>query len=217
VDADFWQQMWNDGDIGFHKSEAHPLLVEHLPRLGLGRGSRVFIPLCGKTRDIAWLLSQRYRVAGAELSEIAVQQLFEELGVAPEIEELDQLKAYRAEGVDIFVGDIFQLTQELLGPVHGLFDRGALVALPPEVRVAYAKHLMAITASAPQLLVTFLYDQSEMSGPPFSITETEVAGHYQSAYQLSLLPSDDLKGGFKNCSAVKEELWLLGTDLKISA
>jgi thiopurine S-methyltransferase len=209
VDAEFWQKMWTDGDIGFHKSEAHPLLVEHLSRLALARGSRVFIPLCGKTRDIAWLLSEGYRVAGAELSEIAIQQLFEELGAEPRVEGLGQLKVYRAEGIDIFVGDIFQLTQETLGPVHGLFDRGALVALPPEVRIAYAKHLIKCTASAPQLLVTFLYDQSEMPGPPFSISETEVAQRYQDAYQLSLLASDDLQGGFENCSEVKEELWLL--------
>ncbi len=210
MDPDFWHKMWIEGDIGFHKSEAHPLLVEYLPQLGLEQGDRVFIPLCGKTRDIGWLLSQGYRVAGAELSEIAVQQLFEELGAEPKIEDLGSLKAYRGEGVDIFVGDIFQLTQELLGPIHGLFDRGALVALPSEVRIAYAKHLIQITAAAPQLLVTFLYDQTEMSGPPFSITETEVAEHYRADYQPSLLASDYLKGGFKNFSAVKEELWLLG-------
>jgi hypothetical protein len=45
----------------------------------------VFLPLCGKTLDIQWLLSRGYGVAGSELSKIAVEQLFSELGVEPNI------------------------------------------------------------------------------------------------------------------------------------
>ena len=67
MEADFWHQKWEKNDIGFHREEANPLLVDHFDALNLPQGSRVFLPLCGKTRDIAWLLSQGYRVVGAEL------------------------------------------------------------------------------------------------------------------------------------------------------
>src|SRR5574337_641591 len=67
MDPNFWREKWAKGEIAFHQREANPLLVEHMARLELPPGSRVFLPLCGKTRDIAWLLSQGYRVCGAEL------------------------------------------------------------------------------------------------------------------------------------------------------
>ena len=69
MDTDFWLQRWQENNIAFHRSEANPLLVTHFKALGLAKGSRVFVPLCGKTKDIAWLLSQGYSVEGAELSQ----------------------------------------------------------------------------------------------------------------------------------------------------
>jgi thiopurine S-methyltransferase len=75
MDDNFWIQRWETNNIGFHQSEANPLLVNVFKELALAKGSRVFLPLCGKTLDIAWLLSKGYRVAGAELSELAIEQL----------------------------------------------------------------------------------------------------------------------------------------------
>lgn len=81
MDAQFWHDRWANNEIGFHKSEANPLLVKYFTDLALAKGSRVFVPLCGKTLDIPWLLSNDYRVAGAELSPIAIEELFAQLGV----------------------------------------------------------------------------------------------------------------------------------------
>jgi len=73
MDKSFWQQRWGGNDIAFHQSEANPLLIEPFKQLCLAKGGRIFLPLCRKTLDIAWLLSKGYCVAGAELSEIAVK------------------------------------------------------------------------------------------------------------------------------------------------
>lgn len=64
MDVDFWHQKWAKNDIGFHEGAVNPLLVKHFPALALEQGARVFVPLCGKTLDIPWLLSSGYRVAG---------------------------------------------------------------------------------------------------------------------------------------------------------
>ena len=80
MDSDFWHKKWEDNQIGFHRSSVNPLLVRFLSVLGLAPGARVFLPLCGKTRDIAWVRDQGFRVAGAELSRMAIEQLFDELG-----------------------------------------------------------------------------------------------------------------------------------------
>jgi thiopurine S-methyltransferase len=209
MDADFWHQKWEKNDIGFHNSEANPLLVRHFGALALARGSRVFLPLCGKTLDIAWLLAQGYRVAGAELSRLAIEQLFAGLGVEPEIARAGGLQRYSARNIDIFVGDLFALSGDLLGPVDAVYDRAALVALPATMRDRYTAHLMGITGRAPQLLISYTYDQSLLEGPPFSISNEEVYRHYDGEYELELLESVDVPGGLKGKCAATENVWLL--------
>ena len=81
MDANFWHNKWANNEIAFHRSNANPLLVNNIKALALAEGSLIFIPLCGKTLDIAWLLSNGYRVAGVELVESAIKQLFAELGI----------------------------------------------------------------------------------------------------------------------------------------
>jgi len=209
MEPDFWHQKWESNVIGFHKSEANIFLVNHFSSLALSEASRIFVPLCGKTRDIAWLMCNGYRTVGIELSEIAVKQLFEELALTPTISQHQSLILYSADNIDIFVGDIFQLSQEQLGAVDAVYDRAAYVALPYEMRQRYSKHLIDITDSASQLLITFEYDQRLQSGPPFAITNQEINQHYQSAYEINLLASEELEGGLKGqCDAV-ENVWLL--------
>lgn len=212
MDADFWHERWQANRIGFHQEKPNPLLVQYIGALGLSVGDRVFVPLCGKTLDIGWLRAQGFRVAGAELSEIAVRQLFEEMGETPEILEHGALKRYRGIGLDIFVGDIFDLDANLLGPVDAVFDRAALVALPAPMRVRYAAHVAMITAKARQLLITFDYDQSVMDGPPFSISDAEVAALYADTFKLDTLTSIDVEGGLKGMCPAKANLWMLSAN-----
>jgi len=209
MDANFWHQRWEKNEIGFHEPEANPLLVRHFQALSLPKGRRVFVPLCGKTLDIAWLLSNGYRVAGAELSELAVQQLFQGLGVEPEITESGKLKHYSQAGLDVFVGDIFDLSSDALGPVDAVYDRAALVALPEPLRKRYAAHLTGLTKNVPQLLISYVYDQSVMNGPPFSVRDEEVKHLYQANYEVTLIASNDVPGGLKGKCAAKENVWLL--------
>jgi len=213
MDASFWLQKWKNNNIGFHKSEANPILVKYFQKLSLEKGTRVFLPLCGKTLDIAWLLSHGYRVAGAELIEIAIEQLFMELEVEPKISRAGDVKHYRAKNIDIFVGDIFNLSGKMLGRVDAIYDRAALVALPEEMRNLYTVHLKEITEQAPQLLVSYEYDQNLMEGPPFSVSNEEVNRHYRDSYNLTLMVSTNVPGGLKGKCAAQENIWLLQNDL----
>lgn len=209
MDPDFWHHRWNTHQTAFHESTVNPLLASHWDRLSLAPGSRVMVPLCGKTRDIPWLLSRGYRVAGVELSPLAVEQLFADLGVMPEKQPVGGLMHYRAEGIDIFAGDVFALSREMLGPVEAVYDRAALVALPEEMRRRYAAHLSAITGQAPQLLICYEYDQSLQDGPPFSVTGEEVAGLYGRDYALTFLASSEVAGGLRGRCPATEKVWLL--------
>ena len=209
MDRDFWLDKWDRDEIGFHKAAAHPALVAHIDRLGLPEGGRVFLPLCGKTRDIGWLRARGYRVAGIEFSQRAVDALFADLGVAPERTREDALTRHAVPGLDIFTGDVFDLDADRLGPVDGVYDRAALVALPEGTRPRYAAHVGTLTDCAPQLLISFEYDQAAMRGPPFAVDASALEGYYGDGYDLALLARDPVAGGLKGRCPADETVWLL--------
>lgn len=209
MDADFWRNRWAINKIVFHEKDGNKLLARHFDVIEMPQGARYFVPLCGKTGDIARLLGKGYRVVGIELAETAIQQLFQELDVTPEISEVGALKLYNAPNLDVFVGDFFELTAEVLGTVDAVYDRAALVALPVEMRPRYSAHLTTITQRAKQMLITFEYDQNDMDGPPFDVDENEVRAHYADAYEIELIRRIDIPGGLKGLVKANETVWLL--------
>lgn len=211
MDPEFWHQRWEKNELGFHQKDANPLMAAHFGVLGLKPGARMFVPLCGKTLDIAWLLTQGHAVAGCELSEIAVRDLFDGLGVKPTVTEEGALRRFSATSIDIFVGDFFDLTPQELGSIDAIYDRAALVALPAETRKRYAAHLGDITGTAPQFLITFDYDQSAMDGPPFSVPGDEVHALYDARYAVTELARVDVQGGLKGKCRADEIAWHLAS------
>ena len=209
MEADFWHDKWNNNEIGFHEPVVNPLLIQHFDALALAPGSRVLLPLCGKTLDIGWLLGKGFKVAGVELVESAIEQLFDELGVKPVVSPAGNLKHYAAPNLDVYVGDVYALSREILRPVDAVYDRAALIALPEPMRQRYTRHLTNISARVPQLLITLVYDQSRMAGPPFSVTNKEVKQHYEVAYEITLLHSKPIEGGLKGKVDAIENVWRL--------
>jgi thiopurine S-methyltransferase len=211
----FWHHRWESNQIGFHLPEANPLLVKYFPTLNLkptskqSASARIFLPLCGKTLDIAWLLAQGYQVVGSELSPIAIDDLFSSLNLTPTITQKDKLTHYFAPNIDILVGDIFDITPTLLGTVDMVYDRAALVALPDEMRQRYTSHLMTITQMAPQLIICFEYDQRLHAGPPFSVNADAVKQYYQLQYDISSLDSIAMAEGLKGQYPATEVVWWL--------
>ena len=209
MDANFWHNRWQANQTGWHEHVINPLLITHFPSLQVPPGGRVFVPFCGKSLDLGWLLSQDYAVAGAELSELAVTQLFAELRMEPTISEVGKHKHFHGEKIDIFVGDLFDLSREVLGPVDAVYDRAALVALPDSMRVQYTTHLKSLTALAPQLLIGYEYDQTIVPGPPFSVTSDELYRHYSDSYTLTPLARINVPNGLKGKCPATEHVWRL--------
>ncbi len=205
----FWLDVWDNNEIGFDQDAVNPLLSGHIKALGLSQGDSIFVPLCGKSIDMIWLLKQGYKVVGVELSEDAIEQFFAALKVKPEIWNDHSFKRYSAYNIEILVGDYFALTNDKAGSVEAIYDRASLVALPEDMRNDYTQHLVKVCQKAPQLLITFVYDQSLQDGPPFSITEDEAHQHYIDDYQVSLLDSVDVTGGLKGGCQADEQVWLL--------
>ena len=209
MEADFWHERWQKNQIGFHEGAPNTLLTAHFAKLGVASDGRVFVPLCGKSQDMNWLRAQGYRVVGAELSRTAVEQYFAELGLAPTVTRDGLFERFESEGVTILVGDIFELDACTLGQIDAVYDRAALVALPEPMRKLYAAYLPELTGHVRQFLVTFIYDQSLIDGPPFSVDEKWVRAHYEPLYDMHCVETRDVEGGLKGVCPAKESAWLL--------
>lgn len=192
MEKNFWLERWERKETGFHQDEFNPHLRQYWPELRLAHGSEVFVPLCGKSRDMLWLREQGHPVLGVELSDIAVQSFFSENGHVPHRLSGGKFDRCEADGIRILCGDFFDLNKDDLAKTGAVYDRASLVALPPEMRERYARHLAHILPSGTQiLLITFDYSQPEMSGPPFAVSVNEVEALYREYAEIRLLTQLD--------------------------
>ncbi|MGA9666206.1 MAG: thiopurine S-methyltransferase [Gallionella sp.] len=190
---DFWLERWQREEIGFHQDDFNPHLRRYWQDMRLAPGSPVFVPLCGKSRDMLWLREQGHRVLGVELSDIAVQAFFRENGYVPNHGPHGKFRHCEANGITILCGDFFDLGKEDLADVQAVYDRASLIVLPPEMRERYVRHLVSILPPATRiLLITVDYPQPEMQGPPFSVSIGEVETLYRDYAGVRLLEKLDV-------------------------
>ena len=190
---EFWHSRWAAGQIGFHQAEVNPYLQQFWPTLQVAVGARVLVPLCGKSVDMTWLCGQGLQVVGVELSEAAAQAYFSERNIQPVVERRGAFTVYADDHCEIWCGDFFELTLAEIGVCSALYDRAALIALPVEMRARYAEHLGRLLPSACLgLLVTLDYQQSEIDGPPFAVTQQEVRQLLGIDWQVELMASLDV-------------------------
>ena len=183
-----WLERWRVGRIGWHEPHGNTSLQKYWA----ASGKRVLVPLCGKTRDLIWLERQGNEVVGVELSELAVQAFFNENEIAYSVIE-GALTAYVADdrSISIHCGDYFEFSE---GPFDGYYDRGALVAMPPNLRGKYVEHTRSLLAAdAAQLIISLEYDESIATGPPFSVSADEILSYWPDLKRVDAY--DDIANG----------------------
>ena len=221
MNPEFWQTRWQEKRIGFNQSQVNPLLMKCFSHLNVPAGGRVFVPLCGKSIDMAWLTAQGYNVVGVELVETAVQEFFAEQNIVPTVyQHADNptIKSYQGQlagrTITLWVADIFALTAEDIGFVDAIYDKAALIALPADMRMKYSEQVRQLSDTAdkkfaPQLLITLNYDQSKKNGPPFSISSEQIQQYYGEHYQINELINEPATIGSAPELTVTEHVWLL--------
>jgi thiopurine S-methyltransferase len=177
MDHTFWRARWTEGRIGFHEGTPNRFLTRHGDWLAGCR--RILVPLCGKTEDLAYLAGRGHEVVGVELVEDAVRQFFAEHAATPEVTAREGFSIYSAGAITVLAGDFFATTPALVGALDGIYDRAALIALPPDLRRRYVAHLGTIAPAARrELLVCLDCPDGSDEGPPFSVPEAEVRAHF---------------------------------------
>ncbi|MBS1201298.1 MAG: thiopurine S-methyltransferase [Proteobacteria bacterium] len=196
MQADFWLERWRQRQIGWHQPDFHPALEKYWPTLGIDPSARVFVPLCGRSLDMIWLARRGHPVLGVELSPIAASEFFghEALSASPSV--AGRFIRHAAGPYEILQGDFFDLTPAMAGAIGAWYDRAALIALPPDLRVRYADRIAGMLAPGTcGLLITAEYAQEKMAGPPFAVMADEVHALFDAGFEVELLERQDVTAG----------------------
>ena len=214
-DRDGWIARWREGRIQFHVDKVNPILGRYVDRLLPEEFGRVFVPLCGKSLDLCWLIEQGHEVVGVELVEKAVEDLFNGIGGSPTISPQGEFQSWQSNGLEVLVGDLFELDANVSGKFDAIWDRAAFVALRPSDRDRYAPHLQEfLRPNGRILLCTISYDGSKMEGPPFSVSANEVHRHFGNSWSVEKL-EESINADPNQCftengiDRVLEEVWLI--------
>ncbi|WP_165855903.1 thiopurine S-methyltransferase [Marinobacter sp. JSM 1782161] len=194
MDHEFWHARWEKQEIGFHEGTVNRYLHDHWPDMVHTGNETVLVPLCGKSKDMWWLHDRGHPVIGVELSPVACKDFFEEAEAKARVHPDQPFTRYTHEELSLWCGDFFQLVPDDVRHVRQVYDRAALIALPPNMRREYADHLEAILPEeASILLITLDYETGATTPPPFNVSPAEVAELFGDDFDIDCVLTNPLE------------------------
>jgi thiopurine S-methyltransferase len=202
-----WLDRWREGRIGFHRHDTHPALVRHWPRLKIRAGTKVLVPLCGKSLDMRWLANRDHPVLGIELSREAIEQFVDEGTGEVSRYQQEPFSICRQGSVELWCGDFFHFHIDQAAEIGAFYDRAALIALPPATRQRYAFHLAQLIPPGMRGLLISLSRApgDESAGPPYHVPSDEVRELFEPNFQVTHLEDGEPEAG----SGFRESVWAL--------
>ncbi len=195
---EYWLKRWESSDISFHQDKVNYKLISFIHKMKAKKGDAVFVPLCGKSLDMLWLLNHGFRVVGMELSPIACRAFFSENNLDVQVVEYNNFTCFKSRNIEIFCGDFFEINPKDVA-VSSVYDRGALVAFHPDLWHKYATRLMQITNKKADILLLALETSCKVQGPPFPIDASEIDLLFGEDYLITQLKREnctDISPGF---------------------
>jgi|694.fasta_scaffold145292_4 thiopurine S-methyltransferase len=214
MEKEYWLNKWRSKDIAFHEQNINPDLIAYIHALNLHLGNCIFVPLCGKTKDMAWLANKGFHVIGVELSQIACNEFFAEMNILPQITQRSKFTHYKHNNIELLCGDLFDLTKTDLPTVQAIYDCKALIALPNDLRKKYVDHIVTCLGTKFKILLLTRETNCHINPPPYSVDSKEVNllyGPYFNIKQLKCasildIPERLIKKGYQE---MRESVYLI--------
>lgn len=173
--------------------------------------ARVFVPLCGKTVDLAYLANLSAEVYGVEGIQTALEEFAEEqAGLKIENKgAIDGFVRFEGSKITLLKGDYFQLTEtQTKGKFEAIYDRASMVAIDPALRKDYVQVISNLIAKGGILLLVVLErvgpEEFTKNGPPFSVPERAVQELYGDLDWVESITKVDQKDQLKDNPAQQE-------------
>ncbi len=214
MEYDFWDEAWARNQIGFHQNEINKNLLKFKKYLE-AEDKKILVPLCGKTKDMNFLIKSNFHVTGVEIVGKAILDYFNENKIDNFTkDEIGNFCVYSNPVISLYHGDFFKF-QNINQKFSAIYDRASLIALPSEMRKMHAKTLLNVTKkNARILMISLEYDQSKVEGPPHSVTKDEIEELFSSNFEIEILRTESTRNigrKFKdnNIDSLKQTVYLL--------
>jgi len=193
MELSYWLSRWRKNKIGFHMADGYPALEHHLTHIPFPKRRTALAPLCGKSRDLITLTHHFNNVIGVEISEKAIGEFLQENSLSATESSFADFKIFEAGSITLWCGDFMKLPARKLPIIDVIYDKAALVALPPEKRGKHAEKLISLCSEYTFILLHhFIYNQDEMPGPPFSVSKPELNKYFGRWFKTEILEQNKL-------------------------
>jgi thiopurine S-methyltransferase len=193
MEKEYWLNRWRLKDIAFHQQNINPDLIAYIQRLNLHTGDCIFVPLCGKTKDMYWLANEGFHVIGVELSSIACNEFFTDMDISPQITEQSKFTSYKYNNIELLCGDLFDLTNTDLPNIQAIYDCKALIALPEDLRNKYVNHIVSSLGTKVKILLLTRESSCHIKPPPYSVDSKEINLLYGTYFYVQQLKSVSIR------------------------
>jgi SAM-dependent methyltransferase len=179
ADAAFWDVRFDAAFTPWEQGGAPSLLHDYLlrpPHPHAERKKNVLIPGCGSAQEVALFVEAGWVPLAIDFSPRAVAKAKSEL----------KQYAHYVQEADFF-------TEKFATPFDAIYERAFLCALPIRMREPWAKRVAEIVRPGGELFGFFFADSS-LKGPPFGISQEELARLLEPAFVLreSKTPEDSI-------------------------
>ena len=233
-----WYGRWDSSRIAFHLKDVNPILIRYVDQLlskqqpnkdDTCSNTRVLLPLCGKTVDMAYLVEKGtnnnnkekvdVEVVGVEGIRQAIEEFIEEqpqLKISKtdydtETKKQGLFETYRGLNISLLKGDFFKLTEDATsGKFDAIFDRGSLVAIDPKMRSNYIEVIGNVISPGGRILLVTVERQGRdaeavKKGPPFSISEKQVRELFEPLDWVNSVTLLESKDEFADLSEIPQK------------
>lgn len=188
MEISYWQSRWRKGKTGWHMDTVYPPLPTFWDDVNIESGSRILVPLCGKSLDLGWFVDHGHTVTGIDVSAKAIHHIMQQHPESFTKDSSHGFTVYRSESLVLWQGDYSKLPTDEIPTQDLIYDKASIIALPPEKRLDHAnKHIELCSTHTQILLQTFEYEQSEMHGPPFAVHEEELKKLFGNRFKLTCI------------------------------
>lgn len=202
---EFWDKRWVDGNSQWQENDGCELLWQNIDSImqkffptKKAEDLKVFIPLCGKAKDIYLFYKMGFTVVGIEFAPLPIKEFFDE----NEIAEVSTAKKPFTKSPDgrliLGEGDLFSFQAEgkLPFPKYDIvWDRGSFVAINENDRERYAAFMKSLAGEGGIQIINIVeYDRAEYGGPPLASNQEELQNYYGADATIELLGRTDRLG-----------------------
>ena len=200
-----WESMWVGNMAGWHEADGNAMMWKRFPQLIADNfpdrqphDLRVFVPLCGKAKDMYLLYKMGFTVTGVEFASQPIAEFFAENSITtqntPKTKTDKQYTASKDGRIQIGQGDLFRYTTDNLPfPEYDIiWDRGSFEAINNEDRPRYVDLLSRLlTKQGFYFMHSTDYDLSEYRGPPLA-ANTDVIKKYFADMSVEFLDRESM-------------------------